>query len=86
MRQQDLPGLGQGNAARRALQQGHAKLALEREHMLRQRGLGHVDAFRRGRERALLRNHDEVSELSDVHARAPRHGLPEQGNGLLGSA
>jgi hypothetical protein len=72
---QDAPGLveergsrrGQGHAALRAVEEPHAKLLLELAHLLADGRLRDVQALCRAAEVQLLRDGNEVSEVSEFH-------------------
>src|SRR3954451_9931147 len=80
---QDMPGLleqrpsgdGEHDAARRAVEQPHAELLLELADLLADRGLGDVEAIRRTAEVQLLRDRDEVPQVTEFHARSPSISL-----------
>jgi len=65
--QQRLAGLGELDAARRALQQRHAELLLEPGDRGAQRLLGDVHAARGAREVQLLGDGDEVAQVAQLH-------------------
>ena len=54
-RDEHLAGVGQLRALAGAVEKLHPDLALERRHLLADRGLGEVERLAGGRERALLR-------------------------------
>ena len=66
--EQSLAGGGDPYAARQALEQRPAELALERGDLLRERGLGDEQALGRRGERPLLDDGDEILELAEVHS------------------
>src|SRR6185312_3766264 len=67
--EEELAGLGQIHAARVALEQTDAELALEPADLRRQSGLGDPELLGRAREAALLRDRDEVSKVTELHVR-----------------
>jgi hypothetical protein len=62
------PRIGQLHPASGAYEEGRAKLALERAHRGRDRGLGEVEPLRGAREMSLLSDGYEVRELPEVDA------------------
>src|SRR5690606_32793500 len=66
------PGRGQLEALADALEQDHAELLLERRDLPTEGRLGHAQGPRRGRERALLRGHEEGPRAVPVED----HGSP----------
>jgi hypothetical protein len=68
--QERLAGCGESDAFGQALKQRPAELALQRLDLLRQGGLGDEQLLGRARERAFVRDREEVAQLAEVH-RAP---------------
>jgi hypothetical protein len=69
--QQDLARGGERDAARGAVDEGDAEFLFDLDDVLGQRGLGHAQALRGRRKRALLRDGDEIAQLLDVHSALP---------------
>jgi len=67
--ERDLAGGGQRRSLRRALEQQDVELALERVDLAREGGLRDTEAPRRGDERRLLGDGDEVPKVPQLHAR-----------------
>ena len=61
-------GVGHRHAPRRAIDERHAELGLQRADLSRQRRLRHVRTCGGAREVLLLRQRDQVPELPDLHA------------------
>ena len=66
--QERRPGGGQLDLALVAQQQRRAHLLLEPADLLAQRGLGHVQPFRRAAEVQLFRDGHEVAQMAELHA------------------
>ena len=65
--EQGRAGLGEGDAAVGAVEQPHAELGLELADLLADRRLRHVQALRGAAEMQLLRDRDEVPQVSQLH-------------------
>ena len=64
---QPLPGRGQGDVPRGAVDERDADLVLEALDLLRERGLRDVQARRRAREVPLVGERDQVAQLAQFH-------------------
>jgi hypothetical protein len=71
MLMQPAPGLGRGHPPGAADQQLDAQLLLQMTDMLAQRRLRDMQPFRRFRQRGMIDDGDEVSQLPEIHAVLP---------------
>lgn len=65
--QEGTAGIGQADAAGMAQQQGRADLLFERTDLLAERRLLHVQRLGRAGHMTLMRDGDEVTEVSQFH-------------------
>src|SRR5262249_42976763 len=72
---EDTPGLGQRDGSRMADEQPDAQLFLELAHVLGERRLREMNAFRRTAEALRLRHAEEDFELADRHRAFPINSI-----------
>jgi triphosphoribosyl-dephospho-CoA synthetase len=65
--EQTLPGLGQHNRARQAIEQALLHLRLQFLNLLTERRLSDMFASSRAREAAFVSDSDEITELMNLH-------------------